>query len=107
MKKYKVIITDDALLDMENIYKYITYELLAPQNARDQYNRISKAVLSLEELPERNQIFDSEPEHSLGIRKMVVDNFLLCYVVDSDEVTVIAVLYGASDVMSRLRERNS
>lgn len=107
MKKYNVCITDDALLDMENIYNYISCELLAPQNARDQYNRIAKAVLSLEELPERNRVFDSEPEHSLGIRKMVVDNYLLCYIVDSDEVTVIAVFYGASDVLSRLRERNS
>ena len=107
MKKYNVRITDDALLDMETIYYYISYELLAPQNAQEQYNRIAKAVLSLEELPARNRIFDSEPEHSQGIRKMVVDNYLLCYVVDPDEVTVIAVFYGPSDVISRLRERNS
>lgn len=37
---------------MENIYNFISYELLAPQNAKDQYNRIAKDVLSLEELPE-------------------------------------------------------
>lgn len=60
MQKYSVRITDDALLDMENIYNYISYELLAHQNAKDQYNRIAKDVLSLEELPERNRILDTE-----------------------------------------------
>lgn len=106
MNKYVVNITDDALADMKNIYNYIAYELLAPENAKGQYDRIADAILKLDSFPERYPVFDTEPEHSLGIRKMVVDNYLVCYVVDSDVVTVIAVFYGASDVHSRLRERN-
>ena len=40
MKRYKVEITKEALLDMENIYKYIAIELESPENAMGQYNRI-------------------------------------------------------------------
>lgn len=106
MERYTVNITDAALADMENIYNYIAYELLAPENARGQYDRIADAILSLDSFPERYRIFDAEPEHSLKIRRMVVNNYLVCYVVDPKVVTVIAVFYGASDVHSRLRERN-
>lgn len=106
MMKYTVNITDDALTDMEDIYNYIAHELLAPENARGQYDRIADAILTLDTFPERYRIFDAEPEHSLRIRRMVVDNYLVCYVVDPEVVTVIAVFYGASDVHSRLKERN-
>ena len=33
MDKYEVRITDVALSDMEKIYEYIAFELLAPENA--------------------------------------------------------------------------
>lgn len=106
MKQYTVKITDEALADMEGIYNYIAHNLSAPENAIAQYNRIADAILSLNVFPERYSIFDSEPEHSLRIRKMAVDHYLVCYIVDSEAVTVIAIFYGASDVHVRLRERS-
>jgi len=36
----------------------------------------------------------------------VVDNYLVCYVIDPGVVTVTDVLYGASDVHKRLQERH-
>lgn len=106
MEKYIVNITDDALADMEDLYQYIAIKLQAPENAKQQYNRIADAILALDTFPKRYALFECEPEHSLGIRKMVVDNYLVCYVVDPDIVTVISVLYGASDVHKRLQERH-
>ncbi len=41
MKQYKVEITKEALQDMEDIYNYIAIDLLAPNNAMGQYNRIA------------------------------------------------------------------
>ena len=34
---------------------------------------------------------------------MVIDNYLVCYIVDPDKVTVTDVLYGASNVHARLK----
>ena len=107
MKKYTVKITEEALADMESLYHYIATELQAPENARRQYNRIADAILTLENFPERFGQFLSEPEHSMRIHKMVVDNYLICYVIDPDTVTVTDVLYGASDVHSRLQQRHT
>jgi plasmid stabilization system protein ParE len=105
MSKFSINITDEALADLEELYNYISIKLQAPENARGQYNRIAEAILTLEEFPDRFDIFNSDPEHSMGIHKMVVDNFLVCYVIDPDVVTVTDVLYGASDIHNRLQKR--
>ncbi len=106
MRKYTVNITDEALGDMEALYQYIAVKLQAPENAMGQYNRIADAILTLETYPDRYGLFDYEPEHSLGRHRMVVDNYLVCYVVDPGVVTVTDVLYGASNIQKRLRERH-
>ena len=50
MKHYKVEITKEALQDMEDIYNYIAIDLLAPDNAMGQYNRIADEILSRNDL---------------------------------------------------------
>lgn len=106
MEKYSVKITDAALADMEALYNYIAKNLQAPGNALGQYNRIADAIMTLESFPERNGLFDAEPERSKGIHRMAVDNYLVCYVINSGVVTVTDVLYGASDIHTRLVERH-
>ncbi len=106
MEKYEVKMTEEALSDMEKIYEYIASRLLAPENAMGQYNRIADAILTLESFPEKYAIFETEPEHSWGMRRMVVDNYLVCYMVDPGCVTVTDVLYGASNVHVRLQQRH-
>lgn len=106
MKKFIVNITDDALDDMEALYNYIAFRLQSPDIAMNQYNRIADAIESLESFPERFGLFDTEPGHSYGIHKMVIDNFLVCYVIDPEIVTVTDVLYGPSDIRVKLQDRH-
>lgn len=104
MKQYNVKITDKALADMEAIYNYISEELLNPDAAMRQYNRIADAVASLNVFPERCRLFDSLPEHDLGMRQILVDNYSVVYVIERADVVVLRVLYSASDVNARLRD---
>ena len=106
MGEYRVEITDDALADMELLYQYIAIRLQAPRNAMRQYNRIASAVLTLDTFPARYGLFDCEPERSMGIHKMVVDNYLVCFVIDPGVVTVTDVLYGVSDIHKKLKGRH-
>lgn len=46
---------------------------------------------------------DSEPEHSKGIRRMLVDNYSIFYIIKEDKVIVTDVLYSASDIEERLK----
>lgn len=103
MIQYTIVITDEALADMEQLYHYIAFNLLSPENAIGQYNRIAEAILKLGMLPERFSIMDSEPEHSKEIRRMLVDKYSVFYVIQGEKVTVTDVLYSASDIDKRLK----
>lgn len=103
MKQYEVKITNKALADMDAIYEYIADRLQAPDTAMKQYDRIAEAILSLNTLPMRCKLFDSQPEHDMGMRQLLVDNYSAIYVVEDGTVTVLRVLYSASDIISRLR----
>ncbi len=107
MKQYTVEITDEALSDMEQLYNHIAFILLSPENAIGQYNRIADEILKLDMLPERFRIMDSEPWHSKGMRRMLVDNYSVFYVVQEDKVIVTDVLYSASDIEKRLTDELS
>lgn len=46
---------------------------------------------------------DSEPERSKGIRRMLVDNYSVFYVIRDDRVIVTDILYSASDIGEKLK----
>ena len=103
MKQYDVKISRMALSDMEQIYSYIADRLLESDMAMRQYDRIAEAIQSLNILPERCALVESEPERTQGLRQMLVDNYLVFYIVGEDTVSVARVLYSASDLVRRLR----
>ena len=100
MKQYDVKISHAALSDMEQIYSYIADRLLEPDTAMGQYDQ---AIQSLNILPERCALVESEPERTQGLRQMLVDNYSVFYIVGEDTVSVARVLYSASDLVRRLR----
>lgn len=104
MERYTVQITENALTDMEEIYRHIAEKLQSPQNALGQYNRIAEAILTLDSLPLRCPLVQFEPERSAGLRRMLVDNYSVFYVVSENAVRVTNVLYSASDIEQRLKE---
>ena len=89
---------------MEDIYNYIANILQAPENAMGQYNRIADAIQKLDIFPERVRIMKLEPEHTMGLRQLSIDNFSVFYAIEGDKVIVTRVLYSASDISKRLSE---
>ena len=104
MKHYEVLISDKANEDMESIYKYISETLLVPVIAAKQYDRIADAILSLEVMPERIKVMDSEPERSKSLRRLIVDNYSVFYVIKVNTVNIVRILYSTSDISKRLSE---
>ncbi len=102
MKLHSVKIADRALADMNAIYDYLAMQLQVPDTAIRQYNRIAAAIESLHSLPERYPLLDVQPEHDLGMRRMLVDNNSVIYVVEEEAATVLRVLYAPSDFIARL-----
>lgn len=64
-------------------------------------------VQILNVFPERVKVMESEPEHTIGLRQLPIDNFSVFYVIEDDRVIVTRVLYSASDISRRLWESES
>lgn len=101
---YEVTTTDQSDTDLRGIYEYIAFELLSPDNAIGQLDRLEKNIMGLEEFPEKFRHYEKEPWHSRGLRVMPVDNYLVFYIPDKDAgiVTIIRVMYAGRDIDSQL-----
>lgn len=99
---YNVVYSPEALSDLKDIYAYIAQELMVPDTALNQVNRIRKEIRSLDFMPSRYALVDWEPWKSMGMHKVPVDNFVVFYTVDSDSMTVaiIRIVYGGRDIES-------
>ena len=97
---YNVIYSPQALNDLKDIYAYIAQELLVPDTARNQVNRIRKEIRSLDFMPSRYALVDWEPWKSMGMHKIPVDNFIVFYTVDDDAMTVgiVRIVYSGRDM---------
>lgn len=104
MSKYNIEITEPAERDLFEIGNYIAKELLEPGIAAKVVNKIAENVFELEEMPLRNALVADERLAQQGIRKVVVDNFIVFYIVSEERKTVIIIriLYGKRDWMNLL-----
>lgn len=91
---------------MEEIYDYIAYKLYAPQAALNQYNSIADAILTLDYFPEINVVLESRYEYYKSIRRMIVGKYSVFYVIKGDSAIVFCVLYSASNIEKRLKQRH-
>lgn len=101
---YQIEYSVEALEDLRGIFAYIAYELLVPENARGQVERIQKMIRSLDFMPERYALVDWEPWKSRNMHKISVDNFIVFYIVneDTEKVTIVRILYGGRDIKNIL-----
>lgn len=99
---YNVVYSPQALNDLKDIYAYIAQELLVPDTARKQVNRIRKEIRALDFMPSRYGLVDWEPWKSMGMRKVSVGHFVVFYTVDSDSgiVAIVRIVYGGRDLES-------
>ena len=101
---YEIIITEQADDGLRGIYEYIAFQLLAPENAAGQLERLEEHIMGLEEFPEKYRQYEKEPWYSRGLRVMPVDNYVVFYIPDHNKmtVTIIRIMYCGRDVHEQL-----
>jgi toxin ParE1/3/4 len=102
---FDVQISEQADRDLRDIFEYIAFELLAPENAAGQLDRLEDAISKLDNMPEKFRRYEREQWRSRGLRVFTVDNYLVFYIPDMERqiVTVIRVMYGGRDVDKELK----
>ena len=100
--KYNVIVQESAELDIDGIVEYISYGLQERRLALNLYRRLSNSMFSLKTMPGRCKIIDEEPYKSMKLRRLIVDNYSIFYIINEDTLTVhiIRILYNLRDWQS-------
>ncbi len=103
---YLVEISQQADADLRDILDHIARNLMAPDAAIAQLNRLEEQIEGLDTLPNRFQRYQKEPWHSRNLHIMPVDNYCVFYVVDdiAQKVIILRVLYGEREAESQLRK---
>ena len=96
--RYEVIVTPEAEADLTAIYAYVSSNLAAPQSGRRYVTAIKKAVLNLNIMPYRHQIYPREPWRSRKARYLSVGSYTIFYYPEpaSKRVYVFRITWAAS-----------
>jgi len=100
MISYEVRLTEQARSDLKNVFEYVAFKLMAPNNAETQLRRIENAILDLKIFPERFQCYSIEPWKSRGLRIRPIDNYLILYIFVEGKsvIQVMRVMYCGQDL---------
>ena len=100
MKKYHVLISDDAEKDLLEIKSYIETKLLAPRTAKRLVKKISNATMSLSTFPERGSVIEKLTKDHFIFRQLVVGNYRIIYRVleETIEVLVVRIVYSSRNI---------
>ncbi|CAM4236868.1 type II toxin-antitoxin system RelE/ParE family toxin [Paenibacillus alkaliterrae] len=95
-KAYRLVMTEPAEKDLRDIADYISNELLEPAMARKMVTKIADAIFEWEQISFRNGLVHDERLARQGIRKLLVDSYIVFYAISDREesVTIIRILYG-------------
>lgn len=91
MTEYSILIGRQAERDILEAVAYIQEILFQPESAKRIYKAIKTQINMLSEMPQRFAVIAEEPYHSMGMRKVSAENYLIFYLVNEKEKTVSIV----------------
>ncbi len=89
MEKYKVLLTNKAVDDIDNIYDYIANDLSVSSTAISIANNIEDAILSLAYLPTRGSIRKVGNFVGKNYRQLFIGSYIIVYKVEEINKQVI------------------
>ena len=92
MDKCKVKIYPAAQMDLNDIVSYLN--TLSPQAAIRYYDLLVEKISSLVEMPERCPFVRNIALKAKGYRYLIVENYLVFFVVKGDTVQIRRILYN-------------
>ncbi len=101
---YQIKISKQANKDLRDIYEYIAFTLLSPDNAKKLLNTLEKKIQSLENFPKRFKLYHDELWHDQELRVMPVNKFLVFYISDNQNqiVTILRIMYHGRNIPNEL-----
>ena len=100
MERYKVKIYPSAQRDLRDIVDYLN--TLSPSAALRYYDKLTQEIANLSTMPERCPRPRDLALAAKGYRYLIVENYLIFYVVSGGTVQIRRILYGRRDYRALL-----
>lgn len=96
---YNIRFTPLAYEDLDEIDTYISETLMNPQAAECLLEEMEQSIHQLERFPYTGSEVEDVHLADKGYRKMVVKNYIIFHLVDSEQkqVVIMRILYGARE----------
>jgi plasmid stabilization system protein ParE len=96
---YRLVISRQAHLDVDNITAYIAVKLRNPQAAARFLDDVEKCYLSVVKNPHLYILCPEEPLRNKGYRRVLIKNYIVFYHIDEPEnkIFIVRVIYGSRD----------
>ena len=94
MKKYNIEYSMESKQDLIDIKRYIKYNLQEPNTAQKLITKIKKEIDSLKDNPEIYSVIDDDIIKRFKIMKLVVDNYIVFYRINDENIQIVRVMYG-------------
>lgn len=93
---YKLIISEDAHEDVNDIVRHIVHELKSPQAASNFLNDVEAGYKHIRQNPQIYSFCNDKRLELLEYRKSVIKNYLILYRIDekSEVMYIVRFVYG-------------
>ena len=104
--KYKYQFTKKAKVDLDDIINYIAIELSNSKAASDFLDKLQRILEETVSFPESGSLVHNEFLPNLGIRKKPIDNYIMYYLHNFTEksILVLRIIYGRRNIEEMIRK---
>ena len=102
-RSYKLL--PKARLDLENIFRYISIELVNPESAFQLIIRFQEKFYDICKFAKAYSLLETSGLNDNRLRKTIVDNFVIVYLFDEkkDIINIVRVIYAKKDYIKELQ----
>ena len=94
MNQYNIEYSKEAREDLIEIKLYIKYNLQEPETAQKLISKIRFEIDKLKTNPQMFAIIDDDFIKKFEIRKLIVDNYIVFYRIQNNNIQIARIMYG-------------
>ena len=100
MSEWKIILSPKFKIEFNDIRDYISNNLLAPNTAASFCKQVFDKIESLKQMPKRCPLVDKEPWFTRGLRKLIIDNYIVFYYPNEKtmEILIFHIFYKGRNI---------
>ena len=98
MNNFTVRYSDEAKLDLAEIYSFIANEYQEPSTAKNLIQRIMASISDLSFMADSYHIYDEEPFSSQGLRYFSEGKYCIFYKIQENTAFVVRIINGRRNI---------